>query len=558
MFLFGINIIILKALSLVFMLGFIWFFYKSFKNNISPFILSCSLILLSINHLLLYYSSQTYSEAFFLFLQALFFYTFFKFFIEKETTENKIENFKRHAFLAVCILMLGLTRNIGNLAFGVVLFYFILHRQWKNLLYITIAFAIVFVLFQAIKYILWGDTGLQFAAQGSGLMNKNYYDPTAGTENFSGFITRFLANSNLYISSSFMAMLGFSSDIPLENGVPVITIIYYILIITGIFLVSKKNKFLLFTGIYTFVFLVTTFVILQTIWFQLRIIVPFFPLMLIFLLSTIYFLLKINRFKKFQIFTLLFVIIILVTSSVKTKDHYNEMSHSGDIYDGLTPDWVNYIKASKWSAENIPKEINIACRKPTISFIYGNGRHFFGIDRVPTYPLAPLMNNWLRNNNKYIAINSVNLSRESLVFYSKSKLNENIKAFVTQEKKLFFIFEEPKDNKERFYNELNTFTDKQIHDAVIFNKMFIQKADVLYPDSLVQQLCKNKIKYILAASIRANIEQKNKIVNTINRYMIVIRFRYPKLFTDEMKFGDEEPTTLIKVHYENYNFSFCN
>jgi hypothetical protein len=424
-------------------------------------------------------------------------------------------------------------------------------------LYLSISFFAIFILFQFIKFLLWGDAGLQFTAQGIGLLNKNYYDPTAGTETISGFINRFFENSNTYISGSFIALLGFWFNVPPENGVTAITIVYYLLFISGIIIVLRKNKFLLFTGLYAIGFLITTFFILQTIWSQLRIIIPFYPLMLIFLLSTIYYLVRIKKFSKLKLIAILFPFIILATTAFKTKEYSNKMSHSHDVYDGFTPDWVNYIKASKWSAENLPKEVIIACRKPSISFIYGKGRHFIGIDHVPSYSIESLISEWSNNRNKYIAVKTSDLSKKDFDYLASTKLNENIKATVKLEKSLFFIYEEPLYNKEKFYSELNHLTNKQIKDAGQFKNLPIKKAEVFYPDSLIRNLCRSKIQYILEASLRANVDKIDKVQNTIMRYMIFIRFRYPNMFTNVMTFGDEEPAKLIKINYENYNLPFC-
>ena len=87
--------------------------------------------------------------------------------------------------------------------------YFLLRGQWKNILYSIAAFGILMLVFQGIKYMLWNDGGLQFSTQGSGLMNKDYYNPQAGKEDLSGFVTRLIDNSNLYLSKHFLSIIGF-------------------------------------------------------------------------------------------------------------------------------------------------------------------------------------------------------------------------------------------------------------------------------------------------------------------------------------------------------------
>jgi hypothetical protein len=49
----------------------------------------------------------------------------------------------------------------------------------------VIAFGLMFILFQGVKYVAWPEGGLQFSTQGSGLMNKDYYNPQ-GKEDLGG------------------------------------------------------------------------------------------------------------------------------------------------------------------------------------------------------------------------------------------------------------------------------------------------------------------------------------------------------------------------------------
>lgn len=67
---FGLNISLLKSLSLVSIIFHLYFFYKAFKNRVPGLLLVSVMIIVSFNAYILYHASQTYSEAFFLFLQA--------------------------------------------------------------------------------------------------------------------------------------------------------------------------------------------------------------------------------------------------------------------------------------------------------------------------------------------------------------------------------------------------------------------------------------------------------------------------------------------------------
>jgi hypothetical protein len=72
----------------------------------------------------------------------------------------------------------------------------------------------------------------------------------------------------------------------------------------------------------------------------------------------------------------------------KASDNYAILKQNlkGDKYYGYTQDWQNHLKISEWASENIPEGSVIASRKPSMSFIYGNGRHFFGIYNRLVHP----------------------------------------------------------------------------------------------------------------------------------------------------------------------------
>ena len=66
---FGINLIVLKFISYLFVLGHLVFFYLTFKNRISSTLLVLTMLVVSVSSNILFLSSQTYSEAMFMFLQ---------------------------------------------------------------------------------------------------------------------------------------------------------------------------------------------------------------------------------------------------------------------------------------------------------------------------------------------------------------------------------------------------------------------------------------------------------------------------------------------------------
>jgi hypothetical protein len=418
---FGINLPVLKFFSTLLLTGHFAAFYYAFKNKIPASILFSTLILISLNTFLLFYGSQTYSEAFFMFTQMMFFIFFFKYFIDSSNTDfDKRKQIITFLYLGVFLLTLGLIRSIGYVMLIVVIIYFLSQKEWKNATYSVLSFAVFSGFWKIIKMLLWKDTALQFSNQASSLMMVHPYDATKGTETFMGFIQRFIDNSNIYISKYFFQMLNLRPElIKTAKGyispeeLPFLTILVYVLIIWAIIYSFRKNKYLLFSGIYLVSGIGLTFVILQTIWAAYRLIMPYLPLLIMFSLLGIYALLKLKKLKVFQLVFPLIVLMLFYSSfknaTVKIKENQAilKKNMAGNMLAGLTPDWQNYIKMTQWAAKNIPENEIIACRKPNIAFIYTK-RRFFGIYKVPQNTDADsLLQNLYDHKVKYIIMASL-------------------------------------------------------------------------------------------------------------------------------------------------------
>jgi hypothetical protein len=193
------------------MLACVYLIYRAFRNRIPSTLLFITLLLTSFNSHVLYFASQTYSEAFYMFLQSLLMLVFFNLFVQREQNHERYTisaELKRYLLLAVVLLCVILTRSAGYTLFLTLAGYFILYGQWKKLAWFTACFLICYALYQLLINIIWSDVSIQASAQGSGLLNRDFYRPEYGREDFAGFIERFWTNSNQYISRFFMAMLG--------------------------------------------------------------------------------------------------------------------------------------------------------------------------------------------------------------------------------------------------------------------------------------------------------------------------------------------------------------
>lgn len=457
-FIFGLNITLLKSISLVSTLAHLYLFYKAFKGSVSSFLLVIVLIIISFNGYLLYYSSQTYSEAFFMMLQALFFLYFFKFFVSVEYSPNIKSYWGKYLLLGTLILSLGLTRSIGYGAFLSVILFFIITMRWKALVFSTVGFLINYGIYGIIKKFLFNVSVSQFDTQISRLMQKDPFDVSKGTEDFMGFVVRFWDNSNLYLSKHLFRFIGFRPEA--TDTKVFLTILIYVLFIVAIYFAFKKNRYLLFTGIYLAVLVGITFIIVQARWDQSRLIIIYLPLILLFLFSGIYYLSKIKSFKIIQGLFPVFIVILFFSNLKVTVDKVNRnedylMSHlSGNEFYGMTPDWINYIKMSQWSADNLPEDAMIACRKPSISFIYAK-RKFHGIYRIKTKDPDELLQHLKENNVKYVIM-------ASLRKYPKQKTEHTINTV----KRYLYYIQQKYPRKIRFVKQIGVDEEAYLFEIV--------------------------------------------------------------------------------------------
>ena len=226
-------------------------------------------------------------------------------------------------------------------------------------------------------------------------------------------------------------------------------------------------------------------------------------------------------------------------------------------YGGLTPDWKNYLKASEWAAANLTKDAVIACRKPSISFVYGNGRNFFGIMQLPAYSTDIFMRNWANEPSAYMLFNYADFNGKQLNPELYKTIKDNMLAMIFVGDTVLFadklndsirgdFSEKIKAAGFNYISSVNTF--KSIISAVNVVKLY-------YPDSLLNQLQNAGVTHMLTASLRRNSAKKDGgIINTVERYMAFIQEKYPQIFSKVSQVGDDsdEPAAIYKIEYEKY------
>ena len=547
--LFGYKIILLKSISCLFMLAFLWFFYKSFRGKVPATLLFPTLLLISINSFIFYYASQTFSEALFMFVQAFFFFYFFTRFVEqKDTNLNLKTSWKKYILLGCFILLMGLTRTIGYGAIGALILFFAAERRWKELIYSTIAFFAVFGLFQLLKYAIWPNAGTAYNL--NTFFAKDFYNPIE-KESLSGFINRFFLNSQTYLSNFLCQFLGVIKDHPstyIDMDIPRV-ILLYLFYFSSIVILFKKNKPLLLSGIYVGIMLFVSFIILHTIWGQDRLIMVFYPYILIFLLGGIYYLFQTKTLRKFFfLYPLILIILCIGTFSFTQKRVEKNIpvlqeNLLGDPFYGLTPDLVNFINGSRWAAQNLDQNALIVSRKPSISKVY-SGRDFIWLPTDVSVSYDSLMRTQNTNDQTIIIVDKILPNpylKYVINFRAQFPFNET-----TITGALVYIIPNSELEASMLFIQ-----DQQIEYLFDYSSLFENMRQVEYriynPDMMLNYLIDNNIRYLLLPQLRVDPTLNTGLyINNTHRFIWFISYKYPNRFRLIHTEGKEEPCEIVE------------
>lgn len=376
---FGIKLGLLKMTSLLLMVISLWVFYRVYRERISFTLLFSTLLITSLSSQYIYFSSQTYSEALFILIQLPVFAIVYSL-IEDNSGHIK---WQQLFLLSLAIVSAYLTRTVGIGALVAVFLFLTIQKRYKETAIILGGFIALMLIFLVAKSIIW-DNGFFDSGQANTLIYKHPYQLDKGKETFSGFVSRFVDNSNLYLSKHFLQMVGLKS-LKLKSINGWLTILLYALFFWGTYKAFKKNKYILFTAIYTAIMLGMTFIVLQKIWDQYRLIVPFFSSMILVLLFGIFELAKEKKGKWIPRSALFLVVIctgsVLIQSFSKVDLITLGKNLKGDLYEGYTDDWRHYLSMTEYAGKELPADAYVAVRKPNMARIYANGKKFYGIYR---------------------------------------------------------------------------------------------------------------------------------------------------------------------------------
>jgi hypothetical protein len=381
----GLRLILFKVVSLIFnALGFV-LFYKAFRGRIPAIVFVPVAVFQATNHLIIYFASMTFTEAFYFFLQGLFFYYGAKVIdvVNAEGVDVK-KQLKYWVVLGLSMFLISTCKSSAIVVIPAAMLFFALKKNWKAVGMVIAGYLAFKVPYELAVKMIWHAQN-QFKGQSKILLQKDPYDKSLGDEDLPGFFTRFIENCDLSLSKRFYQLLGWREEFAVDVY-GFITVVTAALILFGFWKIFKqKNEVITLFSLFTGAQLVLSFIILQTKWDQPRITLVCMPVMLTLIFYALYSITLKQNWHMIYVAIATLAIGSVCLSSLK-RGFKNipiiQKNLKGDKYYGYTPDWQNFLKSSEWCADSLPATALVASRKAPMSFVYGRGKKFFPIYSV--------------------------------------------------------------------------------------------------------------------------------------------------------------------------------
>lgn len=396
----GINVPLLKSLSIIFMALHVLLFFKTFKGRIPAFVLFFTTLFISFHSSLIYYSSQTYTEAFYFFIQSALVYVFVNSLESLGSTSVANVKSKLKPWLMVGLLITAcvLTKNVAFGLMGGFMAYFLFNKKWLAIVLTVVSLAVFYVPFEMAKKAIWKVDSVQAKAQGDILLYKDPYDQSKGKEDLSGFVGRVFDNADIYLSKHLMHLYNLKKfeDIELSKGSTFLIVAFLVLAIIGAW--KQKNDAIKFVWFICMSSLFVIFLVLQTKWDSERLFIITVPYIVLLHVYALYYIFSSDLTKNVQIIP---VFLVALLSFVLIKDTLSNSGKNfkvlkknlaGDKYFGYTDDYRNMLLMSEWCGKNLKPDANVMSRKAGMSRIYANGKNFSEIYKVPSNDADSLIN----------------------------------------------------------------------------------------------------------------------------------------------------------------------
>jgi len=463
--------------------------------------------------------------------------------------------------LGLLVFLTSLSKNIGIVIWMAILLFLLLQKRYRMSMYITGSYLLFFLLFIIYRKLVWetGTGGVE--GQFSEILLKNPYNQAEGYEDFGGMVVRFFENARLYLSKHFMIGIGLHDPVSTDKSWFVTLIIAGLLIMAFVYAI-KRDKVMSFISIYVGGALAATFIALQTTWDQMRMVVIYLPMMLVVISWG---LLQLSTRKGYGFLQVVLVGLLLLVffrtlgqTFEKTKQNRDVLVQNlkGNMYYGFTPDWQNYLRMSEWAGENLPEDVMVASRKPSMSFIYSKGKDFYGIYRLPTEDPNELIRRIREQDDAPLAAIPGNELQDQSA-EAQVRIRSNAAAFVADGETLYGIYRDTESFREMLkqYANQGDVQEIPVDSLLAVLKESDRSPYAVSPDSMLMDLRENHVDYVIMASLRAIPTEKTaRTINTVQRYLYFIQQKYPGIFTLQHQIGtdNEEPAWLYKINYDAY------
>lgn len=560
----GVNVVVLKLFSFVFIIAHLFLFYFTFRKHLSPTLFAIILLITGVNSTILYFASQTYSEAMYMFLQSAGVFLFIQTYLALETAPDfRVKDQLLYWLLiGFFVFLASLTRNIGVVALLVMVVFLLLNRKYLSSMLLLGSYFIFLLPYKLYKALVWDAGRPKGSSQFAEILLKNPYNRAEGSEDFSGMVIRYFENARLYLSKHLMVGLGLQDPTAYDKSW-FVTLVVGAIILVALVYAFRRSRIMLFIGLYLAVSASATFIALQQSWDQMRMVVIYIPMLLVLMSWGLQ---QLSTRKGFGfvavVLPLLLVFVFFKTfelTAERMKSNQKVLSRNlkGNLYYGFTPDWQNFLVMSKWVGQNLPDSVVVASRKPSMSYIYSGGRDFYGMYRFPVEEPKKLVDALGSRVGEMVVIPDKNLD-SSCPPDVRQRLKSSVVGYVAEGTDVYGLYRTgtPEDNgvKQAIdeYSMPSVTTDSLLRRVGASSKQCF----AVSPDSLISTLHRNKVGYVIVASLRANPNMNTgNIINNIQRYLYFVELKYPGILSLVHQIGAteaEEPAWLYQLNYQIY------
>lgn len=305
---------------------------------------------------LLSYATIMMSEISFLFFTTLSFYLFVR--------SHQAQAFFKHPAFYGLIVTSVLSYHIRSIGIAMVVglaIYLLFSKNFKYLLGYLAGFVLL-----SLPWYLYSQSVSKGGGYLASLMNANPYRPEEGKLDFMGFLERIWENLQRYLGKEIpnglfpFIEVDYKADVlPQEI---IVGVLILALIIIGLVRMKRYAMLLLWYLLGNF----GIFMLWPEVWFGIRFMLPLIPLMLFLMSYGILQLLQILAQRlKIKAQPSPFLILLFLFLFIPQLKLLKASAESP-----MVPKYSNYFEVAQYVNHNLPAEAIVACRKPTLFYLY--------------------------------------------------------------------------------------------------------------------------------------------------------------------------------------------